>query len=82
MKLVNIRQNVYIYYLIFMVVMMIIVIISNIYCDNVLILLSLLFFFSGVFYCGDRSLEKELKRLSQDFSYNTSTRFVFHKENF
>ncbi|KAJ3688500.1 hypothetical protein LUZ61_017664 [Rhynchospora tenuis] len=36
----------------------------------------------GVFYCGDRSLERELKWLSQDFSHKTSTRFVFHKENF
>ncbi|CAI9105251.1 OLC1v1004135C1 [Oldenlandia corymbosa var. corymbosa] len=36
----------------------------------------------GVFYCGSSSLAKPLKRLCQEFSLETSTRFLFHKENF
>ncbi|PON81712.1 Respiratory burst oxidase [Trema orientale] len=36
----------------------------------------------GVFYCGAHTLVGELKRLSQDFSRKTSTKFDFHKENF
>lgn len=36
----------------------------------------------GVFYCGAHGLVGELKRLSQDFSRKTSTKFDFHKENF
>ncbi|XP_062204742.1 respiratory burst oxidase homolog protein B-like [Phragmites australis] len=36
----------------------------------------------GVFYCGDQKLTPELRRLSQDFSRKTTTKFVFHKENF
>ncbi|KAL1544170.1 NAD(P)H oxidase (H2O2-forming) [Salvia divinorum] len=36
----------------------------------------------GVFYCGSPMLTKTLKRLCQDFSLNSSTRFHFHKENF
>lgn len=36
----------------------------------------------GVFYCGDQKLTPELRRLSQDFSHRTTTKFVFHKENF
>ncbi|URE06478.1 respiratory burst [Musa troglodytarum] len=36
----------------------------------------------GVFYCGDPMVIGELRRLSQDFSHKTSTKFVFHKENF
>ncbi|CAL4906212.1 unnamed protein product [Urochloa decumbens] len=36
----------------------------------------------GVFYCGDQKVTPELRRLAQDFSHKTSTKFVFHKENF
>ncbi|XP_009769453.1 respiratory burst oxidase homolog protein E [Nicotiana tabacum] len=36
----------------------------------------------GVFYCGMPVLAKELKKLSQELTYKTSTRFEFHKENF
>ncbi|KAL3368866.1 hypothetical protein AABB24_009595 [Solanum stoloniferum] len=36
----------------------------------------------GVFYCGMPVLAKELKKLSQDLTYKTSTRFEFHKEYF
>ncbi|KAJ3688508.1 hypothetical protein LUZ61_017672 [Rhynchospora tenuis] len=36
----------------------------------------------GVFYCGDQTLTPELRKLSQDFTHKTSTKFVFHKENF
>ncbi|KAK9280383.1 hypothetical protein L1049_014072 [Liquidambar formosana] len=36
----------------------------------------------GVFYCGSPTLTKPLKRLCQEFSLNTATRFHFHKENF
>lgn len=36
----------------------------------------------GVFYCGAPGLTGELKRLAQDFSHKTSTKFDFHKENF
>lgn len=44
--------------------------------------LLLQFFFLGVFYCGNSCLIGELKRLSQDFSRKTTTKFEFHKENF
>ncbi|KAK9131474.1 hypothetical protein Sjap_011961 [Stephania japonica] len=36
----------------------------------------------GVFYCGMPVLAKELKKLAQELSYKTSTRFEFHKEYF
>ncbi|KAG8373867.1 hypothetical protein BUALT_Bualt11G0069900 [Buddleja alternifolia] len=36
----------------------------------------------GVFYCGTPILAKELKKLSREVSYKTSTRFDFHKEYF
>ncbi|CAM0949747.1 unnamed protein product [Alopecurus aequalis] len=36
----------------------------------------------GVFYCGDQKVTPELRGLSQDFSHRTTTKFVFHKENF
>ncbi|XP_010259644.1 PREDICTED: respiratory burst oxidase homolog protein B-like [Nelumbo nucifera] len=36
----------------------------------------------GVFYCGAPGLTGELRRLAQDFSRKTTTRFDFHKENF
>ncbi|KAJ0031191.1 hypothetical protein Pint_13567 [Pistacia integerrima] len=36
----------------------------------------------GVFYCGMPVLAKELKKLSQEMSRKTSTRFQFHKEYF
>ncbi|MQL79991.1 hypothetical protein Taro_012450 [Colocasia esculenta] len=36
----------------------------------------------GVFYCGPPSLVGELRRLAQDFSHKTTTKFEFHKENF
>ncbi|KAM7274082.1 hypothetical protein ACFE04_028746 [Oxalis oulophora] len=36
----------------------------------------------GVFYCGAPGLTAELRRLAQDFSRKTSTKFDFHKENF
>ncbi|XP_074269286.1 respiratory burst oxidase homolog protein E-like [Silene latifolia] len=36
----------------------------------------------GVFYCGRPVLAKELKKLSQELSHKTSTRFEFHKEQF
>ncbi|XAR60515.1 NAD(P)H oxidase [Bertholletia excelsa] len=36
----------------------------------------------GVFYCGSPALTKELKKLCQEFSLNSTTRFHFHKENF
>ncbi|KAG9448243.1 hypothetical protein H6P81_014371 [Aristolochia fimbriata] len=36
----------------------------------------------GVFYCGSATLTQQLRRLCQEFSYNTNTRFQFHKENF
>ncbi|TMW90066.1 hypothetical protein EJD97_016248 [Solanum chilense] len=36
----------------------------------------------GVFYCGSPTLTKPLKKLCQEFSLNSSTRFNFHKENF
>ncbi|CAI9760548.1 unnamed protein product [Fraxinus pennsylvanica] len=36
----------------------------------------------GVFYCGMPILAKELKKLSKEMTYRTSTRFEFHKEYF
>ncbi|KAK6144539.1 hypothetical protein DH2020_021359 [Rehmannia glutinosa] len=36
----------------------------------------------GVFYCGSAALTKPLKKLCQEFTMNSSTRFQFHKENF
>ncbi|ERN06474.1 hypothetical protein AMTR_s00058p00013380, partial [Amborella trichopoda] len=36
----------------------------------------------GVFCCGPQILAKELERLSKKFTNTTSTRFVFHKENY
>ncbi|RDX91798.1 Respiratory burst oxidase-like protein F, partial [Mucuna pruriens] len=36
----------------------------------------------GVFYCGPSKLARELKKLCTKFSTNTTTRFVFHKENY
>ncbi|GFP87268.1 respiratory burst oxidase homolog protein e [Phtheirospermum japonicum] len=36
----------------------------------------------GVFYCGMPKLAKELKKLAQELTYKTSTRFEFHKEYF
>ncbi|VFQ92509.1 unnamed protein product [Cuscuta campestris] len=36
----------------------------------------------GVFYCGMPVLAKELKKLSQELTYKTTTRFEFHKECF
>ncbi|KAG8649660.1 hypothetical protein MANES_08G118500v8 [Manihot esculenta] len=36
----------------------------------------------GVFYCGAPGLTGELRRLAQDFSRKTTTKFDFHKENF
>ncbi|KAK9292063.1 hypothetical protein L1049_020017 [Liquidambar formosana] len=36
----------------------------------------------GVFYCGASGLVGELRRLAQDFSRKTTTKFDFHKENF
>ncbi|KAF7837584.1 respiratory burst oxidase-like protein E [Senna tora] len=35
----------------------------------------------GVFYCGMPVLAKELKKLSQELSHKTITRFDFHKES-
>ncbi|KAI4335910.1 hypothetical protein L6164_014506 [Bauhinia variegata] len=36
----------------------------------------------GVFYCGPSNLARELKKLCTKFSSKTTTRFVFHKENY
>ncbi|OIT05081.1 PREDICTED: putative respiratory burst oxidase homolog protein H isoform X1 [Nicotiana attenuata] len=36
----------------------------------------------GVFYCGSPTLTKPLRKLCQEFSLTSSTRFNFHKENF
>ncbi|XP_060213689.1 respiratory burst oxidase homolog protein E-like isoform X1 [Lycium barbarum] len=36
----------------------------------------------GVFFCGMPALAKELKKLSQELTSKTSTRFEFHKEYF
>ncbi|XP_050376898.1 respiratory burst oxidase homolog protein A-like [Argentina anserina] len=36
----------------------------------------------GVFYCGASTLAKELEGMCTNFSTKTSTRFVFHKENY
>ncbi|KAJ6382029.1 hypothetical protein OIU77_030640 [Salix suchowensis] len=36
----------------------------------------------GVFYCGMPVLAKELKKLCQELSHKTTTRFEFHKEYF
>ncbi|PIN26099.1 Ferric reductase, NADH/NADPH oxidase [Handroanthus impetiginosus] len=36
----------------------------------------------GVFYCGTPILAKELRKLSQEFTSKSSTRFEFHKEYF
>ncbi|KAM0992016.1 hypothetical protein ACFX2I_010292 [Malus domestica] len=36
----------------------------------------------GVFYSGAHGSVGELKRLAQDFSRKTETKFDFHKENF
>ncbi|XP_058761419.1 respiratory burst oxidase homolog protein A-like isoform X2 [Vicia villosa] len=36
----------------------------------------------GVFYCGPSNLATELKNLCTKFSTKTTTRFVFHKENY
>ncbi|PIN05683.1 Ferric reductase, NADH/NADPH oxidase [Handroanthus impetiginosus] len=36
----------------------------------------------GVFYCGMPILANELKKISQELTYKTSTRFEFHKEYF
>lgn len=37
---------------------------------------------AGVFYCGMPVLAKDLKKLSQELTHKTSTRFEFHKEYF
>ena len=37
---------------------------------------------TGVFYCGKPVLAKELKKLSHEMTYKTTTRFEFHKEQF
>ncbi|KAB2634951.1 respiratory burst oxidase-like protein B [Pyrus ussuriensis x Pyrus communis] len=39
-------------------------------------------FAEGVFYCGAHGSVGELKRLAQDFSRKTETKFDFHEENF
>ncbi|XP_051132221.1 putative respiratory burst oxidase homolog protein H [Andrographis paniculata] len=36
----------------------------------------------GVFYCGSPTLTKTLRKLCQEYTMNSSTRFQFHKENF
>ncbi|XAR63803.1 NAD(P)H oxidase [Bertholletia excelsa] len=36
----------------------------------------------GVFYCGPQKLARELERLCTKFSSESTTRFVFHKENY
>ncbi|KAF3787287.1 hypothetical protein EJ110_NYTH23532 [Nymphaea thermarum] len=36
----------------------------------------------GVFYCGNPTLTGTLRKLCQEFSHSTTTRFHFHKENF
>ncbi|XP_057767733.1 respiratory burst oxidase homolog protein C-like [Salvia miltiorrhiza] len=36
----------------------------------------------GVFYCGAPAPVRDLRKLAHDFSHKTSTKFVFHKENF
>lgn len=36
----------------------------------------------GVFYCGVQGAVGEMRRLAQDFSHKTTTKFYFHKENF
>ncbi|CAL9031437.1 unnamed protein product [Prunus brigantina] len=36
----------------------------------------------GVFYCGPSAVAKELEKMCTKFSTKTSTRFVFHKENY
>ncbi|KAF2300463.1 hypothetical protein GH714_013605 [Hevea brasiliensis] len=36
----------------------------------------------GVFYCGSETLAKPLKKLCQEFNFDSTTRFEFHKENF
>ncbi|GAA0164693.1 oxidase [Lithospermum erythrorhizon] len=36
----------------------------------------------GVFYCGSPTLVKSLRKLCQEFSLDSGTRFNFHKENF
>uniref|UniRef100_A0A452ZA06 FAD-binding FR-type domain-containing protein n=3 Tax=Aegilops tauschii subsp. strangulata TaxID=200361 RepID=A0A452ZA06_AEGTS len=36
----------------------------------------------GVFYCGEPVLTNELRGLAKDFSRKSSTKFVFHSENF
>eukprot|EP00005_Dracoamoeba_jomungandri_P010508 CAMPEP_0174263720 /NCGR_PEP_ID=MMETSP0439-20130205/19797_1 /TAXON_ID=0 /ORGANISM="Stereomyxa ramosa, Strain Chinc5" /LENGTH=552 /DNA_ID=CAMNT_0015349225 /DNA_START=18 /DNA_END=1676 /DNA_ORIENTATION=+ len=36
----------------------------------------------GVFFCGPSSLAKSLKKHAVHFTKHTSTRFIFHKENF
>ncbi|KAF6165052.1 hypothetical protein GIB67_000636 [Kingdonia uniflora] len=36
----------------------------------------------GVFYCGPSALAKELKKLCIKITSKTTTRFVFHKENY
>ncbi|MED6145029.1 hypothetical protein PIB30_021177 [Stylosanthes scabra] len=36
----------------------------------------------GVFYCGSSNLARDLKKLCTKFSTKTTTRFVFHKENY
>ncbi|KAI6692437.1 hypothetical protein NL676_020147 [Syzygium grande] len=36
----------------------------------------------GVFYCGLQAVVGEMRRLAQDFSHKTTTKFYFHKENF
>ncbi|WVZ13062.1 hypothetical protein V8G54_017592 [Vigna mungo] len=38
--------------------------------------------FSRVFYCGPSKLARELTKLCTKFSTKTTTRFVFHKENY
>ncbi|XP_030534927.1 respiratory burst oxidase homolog protein B isoform X2 [Rhodamnia argentea] len=36
----------------------------------------------GVFYCGLQGAVGQIRRLAQDFSHKTTTKFYFHKENF
>ncbi|KAI9088376.1 hypothetical protein K1719_029825 [Acacia pycnantha] len=36
----------------------------------------------GVFYCGPSNLARDLKGLCTKFSTKTTTRFIFHKENY
>lgn len=51
---------------------------ANLVCSK----FGMAFYETGVFYCGNPVLTRELGNLAREFSRKTNTKFDFHKENF